>query len=302
MLAKREFAKANLDQIRRVLMFEPRGHADMYGCFVTDPVTAGADFGVLFMHNEGFSTMCGHGIIAMATVAVETGMVTRREPVTSIAIDTPAGLVRASVRVSGGRVDSVSFVNVPSFVLALDQTIEVPGLGPVRHDLAFGGAFYAFVDAPSLGIDLVPAEITRLISAGRAIKRAVVAAGPIPHPFEPALSFLYGVIFTSPSKDPSARSRHVCVFAEGEVDRSPTGTGVSARLALLAARGELATGPRIRIESIVGSEFGGRIVETTTFGPHQAIIPEVDGAAYLTGRAEFMVDPRDPLGQGFVIR
>ena len=302
MLAKREFAKAHLDRIRRVLMFEPRGHADMYGCFVTDPVTAGADFGVLFMHNEGFSTMCGHGIIAMGTVAVETGMVTRREPVTSIAIDTPAGLVRASVRVSRGGVDSVSFVNVPSFVLALDRTIEVPGLGPVRYDLAFGGAFYAYVDAPSLGLDLVPAEATRLIAAGRAIKRAVMAAGSTPHPFEAALSFLYGVIFTSPAKDATAHSRHVCVFAEGEVDRSPTGTGVSARLALLAARGALAVGPRIRIESIVGSEFGGRILETTTFGPHPAIIPEVDGAAYLTGRAEFTVDPRDPLAQGFVIR
>ena len=302
MVAKREFAKANLDLTRRVLMWEPRGHADMYGCFVTEPVTPGADFGVLFMHNEGFSTMCGHGIVAMATVAVETGIVARREPVTTMAIDTPAGLVRASARVSGGRVDGVSFVNVPSFALALDQTIDVPEWGPVRYDLAFGGAFYAYVDGPSLGLDLVPAGAPRLIAAGRAIKRAVMAAREIPHPFEPALSFLYGTIFTSPPKDPTAHSRHVCVFAEGEVDRSPTGTGVSARLALLAARGTLAVGERIRIESIVGSEFGGRIVEAVTFGPHPAIISEVDGAAYLTGRTEFIVDPRDPLAGGFVIR
>ncbi len=302
MLAKRAWAQIHLDLTRQVLMWEPRGHADMYGCFITDPVTPGADFGVLFMHNEGFSTMCGHGIIAMATVAVETGMVPATEPVTPIAIDSPAGLIRASVRSSGGRVESVSFVNVPSFVLALDRTVAVPEWGTVRYDLAFGGAFYAYVDSPSLGLDLVPGDATRLIAAGRAIKRAVMAAGPIPHPFEPALSFLYGTIFTSPPKDATAHSRHVCVFADGEVDRSPTGTGVSARLALLAARGELAPGERIRIESIVGSEFGGRIVATTTIGPHAAVIPEVDGAAYLTGRAEFWVDERDPLARGFVIR
>lgn len=302
MVAKRAWAQQHLDQLRRILMWEPRGHADMYGCFITEPVSPGADFGVLFMHNEGFSTMCGHGIIAMATVAVATGMVPATEPLTPIGIDSPAGLIRASVRSSSGRVEGVSFVNVPSFAAGLDRTVEVPGWGTVRYDLAFGGAFYAYVDAPSLGLDLVPEDSTRIIAAGRAIKRAVMAAGPIPHPFEPALSFLYGTIFTSPPKDPTAHSRHVCVFAEGEVDRSPTGTGVSARLAILAARGDLEPGRRIRIESIVGSEFGGRIVAGTTFGPHQAIIPEVDGAAYLTGRAEFWVDERDPLGGGFVIR
>jgi trans-L-3-hydroxyproline dehydratase len=229
-------------------------------------------------------------------------MVPTAGPLTNIAIDSPAGLIRAAVRSSAWRVDSVSFVNVPSFALALDREVDVPGWGRVRYDLAFGGAFYAYVDAPALGLELAPGAATRLIATGRAIKRAVIEAEPIAHPFEPALSFLYGTIFIGPPADPGAHSRHVCVFAEGEVDRSPTGTGVSARLALLAARGELAPGPRIRIESIVGSEFGGRILEATTFGPHSAIVPEVDGAAYLTGRAEFWVDERDPLARGFVIR
>ncbi|MGE0441776.1 MAG: proline racemase family protein [Gemmatimonadales bacterium] len=302
MVAKRAYAREHLDGIRRRLMWEPRGHADMYGCFLTDPVSPGADLGVLFLHNEGFSTMCGHGIIALATVLVEAGLVEAVEPTTRIAIDTPAGLVQAAVMVADGRVVRVRFTNVASWVEALDQSVTVPGLGTVRYDLAFGGAFYAYVDASDLGLALVPAQAGRLIEAGRAIKRAVQASREIPHPFESELSFLYGTIFTGPPADPGAYSRHVCIFADGELDRSPTGTGVSARLALLAVRGALAPGERIRIESIVGSEFGGRIVERTTFGPHEAVVPEVDGVAYLTGRAEFWTDPADPLGGGFLIR
>lgn len=302
MVAKRTYAQQHLDGLRRVLMWEPRGHADMYGCFVTDPVTPGADFGVLFMHNEGFSTMCGHGIIAMATVAVETGMVKVSEPTTSIGIDSPAGLIRATVEVTGGRAGRVAFLNVPSFALALDQTIDVAGLGLVRYDLGFGGAFYAYVDAPSLGLELTPDRATELIGAGRAIKHAVMAARAIPHPFELELGFLYGTIFTGPPKNAGAHSRHVCIFADGELDRSPTGTGVSGRVAILTARGQLEPGHRIRIESILGTEFGVRVVERTTFGPHQAVIPEVDGEAFLTGRAEFSVDERDPLGDGFLLR
>lgn len=301
MIAKRAYAEAHLDDVRRLLMLEPRGHADMYGCFVTEPVSPGADLGVLFMHNAGFSTMCGHGIIALATVAVETGMVKASEPVTQIGIDSPAGLIRASVQVVSGRVESVSFLNVPSFALALDQTITVPGIGPVSYDLGFGGAFYAYVDAPSLGLALIPARVDDLIQAGQAIKVAVARARPIPHPFEPALSFLYGTILTGPAEGPGGHSRHVCVFADGEVDRSPTGTGVAGRLAILSARGQLAESERILIESIVGSVFGGSIVERTRFGPHAAVIPRVDGRAFVTGRAEYWLDPDDSLGKGFVL-
>jgi proline racemase len=283
-------------------MWEPRGHADMYGCIVTKPVTAGADFGVLFLHNEGFSTMCGHGIIGIATVAVETGMVAGSEPETTIRIDTPAGLVTAIAEVERGRVRGVRFLNVPSYVLALDQTVDVAGFGRVRFDLAFGGAFYAYVAAEPLGLHCVPDEYRRLIEAGMAIKRAVASSRAIHHPFEPDLGFLYGTIFVAPAQRASAHSRNVCVFAEGEVDRSPTGTGVSGRLALHHARGEIAGGQTIEIESIIGTSFTGRVVETTTFGPYKAVIPEVGGSAYITGRHEFLIAPDDPLREGFLLR
>jgi trans-L-3-hydroxyproline dehydratase len=284
-------------------MWEPRGHADMYGCIVVPPVSADADFGVLFTHNEGYSTMCGHGIIAVVTVALELGVVPHHGgDETRVGIDTPAGFVEARGQRTGGRVSSVSFVNVPSFVASLDQEVDVPGLGRVRYDVAFGGAFYAFVDASSLGLELVPEEVDRIIAAGRAVKKAVVAAGQPVHPTEPDLGFLYGTIFLGPGRDPGAHSRNVCVFADGEVDRSPTGTGVSARLALHHARGELAKGQEIRIESILGTSFTGRVLDTTMVGTHAAVIPEVTGSAHLTGRSEFWIDPEDPLGEGFILR
>jgi proline racemase len=301
-LARRRYARAHLDHLRTALMWEPRGHADMYGCLVTPPVSPGADFGVLFMHNEGYSTMCGHGIIAIAKVAVETGLVSLVEPETTIRIDAPAGLVTAYARVEGGRVRSVRFYNVPSFVVALDETVEVPDLGRVRYDLAFGGAFYAYVQAADVGVTCTPEDFRPLIEKGTAIKRAIVASRPIRHPFEEDLSLLYGTIFVEGPHDPDAHSRNVCIFAEGEVDRCPTGTGVSGRLAIHHARGEVAVGQPIVVESIIGSRFTGRIVETTTFGPYDAIIPEVEGTAHITGQHEFLIDPVDPLGQGFILR
>jgi len=301
-LERRRYAKEKLDHLRTTLMFEPRGHADMYGCIVTPPVTPGADIGLLFMHNEGFSTMCGHGIIGITKVALETGMLPLTAPETTIKIDTPAGLVTAHARVADGCVRSVYFHNVPSFVLALDETVEVPGLGSVRYDLAFGGAFYAYVQAESVGLTCTPDDYQGLIEKGRAIKQAVMATRPIPHPFEADLSFLYGTIFIGPALREGAHSRNVCVFAEGEVDRSPTGTGVSGRLAIHHARGEIGLNQPITIESIIGSRFTGRVIETTTFGPHPAITPEVEGAAHITGRHEFLIDPTDPLRAGFMLR
>jgi trans-L-3-hydroxyproline dehydratase len=301
-LARRRWAMEHLDSLRRTLMWEPRGHADMYGCIVTPPVTPGADIGVLFLHNEGFSTMCGHGIIGLATVALETGMLPMRPPETTIRIDTPAGLVTAHARVAGRRVRGVRFHNVPSFALDLDQRIDVPGLGRIRYDLAFGGAFYAYVAAEDAGVRCEPEKFRALIERGIAIKRAVAGGRPIPHPFEKDLSFLYGVVFTEPARSAEAHSRNVCVFADGEVDRSPTGTSVSARLAIHHARGEIAAGDRIVIESIIGSRFAGSVVETTRFGPHDAVIPEVEGSAHITGRHEFLVDPEDPLREGFILR
>jgi len=274
----------------------------MYGCIVTPPVTREADFGVLFLHNEGFSTMCGHGIIGIATVAVETGMVPLREPETIIRIDTPAGLVTVSAAVEGRRVRDVRFRNVASFVLALDQVVDVPDLGPVRFDLAFGGAFYAYVSAAPLGLQCVPEESRRLTETGMQIKRAVASSRAIPHPFEPDLGFLYGTIFVAAARSAGVHSRHVCVFAEGEIDRSPTGTGVSGRLALHHARGEIGPNQVIEVESIIGTRFRGQVAETATFGPHEAVIPEVAGSAYITGRHEFLIAPDDPLRDGFLLR
>ncbi len=301
MIERRRFAREHLDGLRRALMWEPRGHADMYGGFVGPPVEPSSDLSVLFIHNEGFSTMCGHGIIALTKVVLDTGVLPATEPETVIRIDTPAGQIEATANVADGVVGQVRFRNVPSFVVDLDNTVEVPGQGEVRYDLAFGGAFYAYVQASDLGLTVAPEETTRLIETGRAIKRAVMESRSIPHPVEPDLGFLYGVIFVGPAEDPANHSRNVCVFAEGEVDRSPTGTGVSGRLAIHHARGEVAD-EGITVESIVGSAFTGRVVATTEFGGLPAVIPEVSGTAYITGRSEWWIDPDDALGAGFVLR
>jgi len=301
-LERRRYAVERLDHLRTALMWEPRGHADMYGCIVTPPATPDADIGILFMHNEGYSTMCGHGVIGITKVVLETGLLPVSEPETVVRIDTPAGRVTAHARVAEGRVSSVYFHNVPSFVLALDETVEVPGLGRVGYDIAFGGAFYAYVQAEEVGLGLTPDCFRPLIETGMAIKRAVAADRPIIHPFEEDLGFLYGTIFVGPPLGAGAHSRNVCVFAEGEVDRCPTGTGVGGRLAIHHARGEVAVDQTIVIESIIGTRFSGRIVRETTFGPYAAIVPEVEGTAFITGRHEFMIDPSDPLRDGFVLR
>jgi proline racemase len=301
-LEKRRYASENLDHLRAALLWEPRGHADMYGCIPTEPVSPGSHLGVLFLHNEGFSTMCGHGIIAFVTVAMETGMIELAEDNPVLRIDTPAGLVTAEAKVENGRVGEVSFVNVPSFVFALGEAVDVPGLGRVKVDIAFGGAFYAFCSAEGLDLRLVPGEFRRLIDLGIRVKRAVQDLIPIRHPVEPELGFLYGTIFVGEPSDPAHHSRHVCVFADGEVDRSPTGTGVSGRAALLFARGEIEKGRPFVVESILGTCFTGCIEATTRVGPYDAVIPKVTGSASITGRNEFLIDPSDPLRYGFILR
>jgi proline racemase len=298
-VAKRAWARGHLDGVRRGLMFEPRGHADMYGAVVTEPVTADGDLGVLFMHNEGWSTMCGHGIIALTTVALQTGMLSWRDVVR---IDAPAGRITARPKRDGDRVTSVAFENVPSFVLGLDQRVDVPGIGEIRYDLAFGGAFYAYVDVAQVGLSLTPTDYRGLIDLGWRIKKAVMASREIPHPFERELSFLYGTIFTGPALGAGGHARNVCVFADGEVDRSPTGTGVSGRVAIEHARGRLRPGEPFVVESILGTRFTGCVLRETTFGPHRAVVPEVEGSAWISGRSELWFDPRDPLAEGFVLR
>jgi proline racemase len=301
-LDMRRFAKSHYDHLRTALMWEPRGHADMYGCLITPPVSPAADFGILFMHNEGFSTMCGHGIIGIATVAAETGMIPATAPETTMRIDTPAGLVTATAEIQAGRVHRVRFANVPSFVAGVDETIDVPGLGTIHYDLGFGGAYYAFVDVRQVGLTCQPEDVDGLIRDGMAIKRAIMDQRPIEHPTQADLGFLYGTIFVGKPSSAGHHSRNVCIFAEGEVDRCPTGTGVSARLAIHHARGEVQVGETIQIESVLGTVFGGRILETTQFGGHPAVIPEVSGTAHITGRNTFIIQPEDPLRTGFIFR
>jgi trans-L-3-hydroxyproline dehydratase len=303
-LQKRQYARQHYDHLRRRLMWEPRGHADMYGCILVPPVTPDGDVGVLFMHNQGFSTMCGHGIIGLVTVGVETGYFPVSGTTHVIKIDTPAGRVTATAHLKDGKVERVSFLNVPSFLLAKGATVAVEGIGTVSYDLAFGGAFYAYVDAGSVGVELTPENQRQAIDAGMRIKRAVIASYTIKHPdpnADPDLNFLYGTILVEMKQTANIHSRNVCIFAEGEVDRSPTGTGVSGRLAIHHAKGEIGS-ETITIESILGTNFTGRVAQTTKVGSVPAIIPEVSGTAYLTGRSEFLFDPEDPLLDGFILR
>ncbi len=304
LLERRRYMLEHLDYIRRALMWEPRGHYNMYGCVVTAPVAPDADFGVLFMHNEGYSTMCGHGIIALVTALLETGAFPAKGQHTPVSLDTPAGLVRATAHLDGnGHVERVSFLNVPSFLYARDVELMLPDYGKLLVDVAFGGAFYAFIPAEQVGLKVRPENTQQLVAAAEAIRMAVNDAISIEHPIEADLSFVYGAILTDVPENPAHHSRNVCVFADAEVDRSPTGTGVSARLALHHARGEIDDGQQIVVESILGSAstFGGRVVGRAKVGPYEAIVPEVSGTAFITGRHEFIVDPRDELGKGFLV-
>jgi trans-L-3-hydroxyproline dehydratase len=299
-LEKRRYFREHYDHIRRGTMWEPRGHADMYGAVVTP--SEDADLDVFFLHNEGYSTMCGHAIIALTKLAVESGLIATTSDNPEITFSVPAGKATARAAIENGKVRETSFRNVPSFVYLRDQQVEVVGIGVVQFEIAYGGAFYAFVDASQFGLELIPERYSQLIDYGRRIKKAVMDRFPIEHPYEPDLSFLYGTIFTGPAINPEHHSRNVCIFADGEVDRSPTGTGVSARAALHYARGELALNEKVTIESIVGSTMSVRVVEATKFGKFAAVIPEVGGTASVIGRNEFYFDPEDQFWNGFILR
>jgi len=302
LLEKRTDAQNHHDELRKALIWEPRGHADMYGAIIVEPDTTGADFGVIFIHNEGYSTGCGHAVIALTKVFVETGLIPMKEPETEVKMDVPSGFIKSYAKVKNGQVTGVKFENVPSFVQSLETEVDVPGLGTINYDLAFGGAFYAFVDVAQLDLDCTPEYQNKLIEIGMKIKHAIMDSVEMVHPLEPDMNFLYGTIFTSALKDPNHHSRNVCIFAEGEVDRSPTGTGVSARAAILHAKGEIKVGESIIIESIIGSTFSVKVVATTTFGHYDAVIPEVSGNAYITGKNIFWINREDPLKDGFILR
>ena len=286
-LDRRRYAREHADHIRRLLVFEPRGHADMYGCFVTPPNDSDADLGVVFFHNAGYSTACGHGTIALVTWALESGLIETEEPETRVAVDVPSGRLETWARVADGRVRSVRFRNVPAYV-------EARGLQAAGRtvDVAFGGAFYA-----NLEERVEPGELPRLIELGREIKRGLEAQRQFVHPLESELRDVYGVIFWQHESDgPPLQQRNVTVFADGEVDRSPCGSGTSARLALLDTDGELLH------RSIVGSEFRARIVERVELAGRPAVVTEVEGSAHLTGRHEFVLSSEDELGEGFLLR
>ena len=291
-LERRRFALDHLDAYRRLLVFEPRGHADMYGGHVVPPNDDGADLGVVFFHNEGYSTACGHGTIALVTWALDEGVVERREGETRVVVDVPSGRLETWATVVGGRVRSVRFRNVPAFVWA--RGLQAAGR---TVDVAFGGAFYA-----SLEERVEPAELPRLIELGRRIKADLEDAHEVVHPLESELRDVYGVIFWQHEVDEPFTQRNVTVFADGEVDRSPCGSGTSARLALLHAGGQLPAGDELRHLSIVGSEFLGRVVGEVDVAGRPAVVTEVEGTAFRTGRASFELDPDDPIGEGFLLR
>ena len=320
MLDKCEWAAKRQDPLRRALMLEPRGHADMYGALLTEPVSPGSHAGVLFMHNDGYSTMCGRGIIAVTTIALERGLLMPGGDGRTIVYDSPAGTVRARAilrpRKAGrsdgsGRsrgpelseemcVERVAFVNVPSFVLHAGLVVKL-GTRQVRADVAFGGAFYAIVDSEAVGLPLDAAHVPELRRVGMDVKRAIDAARAIAHPLEPALRGIYGTIFTGPPTDPRADLRNVTIFADAQVDRSPCGTGTAAVMAVIDAMGLLVDGKAFVHESIVGTLFNGSVTGRTEVGDLQAIVPEMEGSAWITGEHTFLIDEDDPFKEGFRI-
>jgi trans-L-3-hydroxyproline dehydratase len=302
-LEKRRWVREHADHLRRLLMHEPRGHHDMYGVIPVEPDLPGADMAVLFMHNEGYSTMCGHAVIAVGRYAVDRGLIPIVEPVTEVRIQCPCGVVTARVQVEGGRSGDVAFDNVPAFAFRRDAVIETALYGPVTVDVAFGGAFYALLPAQHLGLDVRTSPIRDLVDAATVVTEAAKRQIALEHPEDPDLAFLYGTILTD-GRDGLAGgpSANVCVFADRQVDRSPTGSGVTARIALMHRRGQLGLGEPRRFTSVTGAVFEGRAVAETTAGPWPAVIVEIKGRAHYTGEATFTREPGDPLGGGFSLR
>jgi proline racemase len=302
-LEKRAFVRDNLDHLRKMLIFEPRGHYDMYGALLVEPDLPGADIAVLFMHNEGYSTMCGHAVIALGRYAVDQGLVAAREPVTTVNIECPCGLVVASVEVSDGRAGAVSFESVPAFLFACDRSVELEGYGRIVFDIAYGGAFYALADCRQVGLEFGRDRVREFVDAASALTERLKTTFPLAHPDHDELAFLYGTILTDGGDGfGGVPTRNICVFAEAEVDRSPTGSGVTARLAAMHAKGQLPLGEERLFESVVGSRFSGSVARTTKAGEYDAVIARVRGRAFYTGKSEYWLEEGDELGQGFLVR
>jgi trans-L-3-hydroxyproline dehydratase len=298
MAEKRDWVRRTQDGLRRALLLEPRGHADMYGALLTEPTSPGSHAGVLFMHNDGYSTMCGHGVIAVTTIALERSLLVPGGDGRSIVYDTPAGVVRVTADVGGDRVSRVSFQNVPSFVVHGGLEVKA-GARQVRADVAFGGAFYAIVDSEAVGVQLDAAHLPELRRAGMEVKRAVEQTHRIAHPLEPEVEGIYGTIFTGPPENPQADLRNVTVFADAQVDRSPCGTGTAAVMAVIDAMGLLTSDRPFVHESLIGTLFSGTVIGRTAVGDYPAIVPAISGSAWVTGDHTFWIDDADPLKDGF---
>jgi proline racemase len=300
MQERRLYFEKHLDHLRLLLMREPRGHSAMSGAFLQPPTRPDADWGVLFVEVSGLLPMCGHGTIGVATVLVETGMVAVSEPETVIRLDTPAGVVEATVLVSEGQAKRVRLRNVPAFVAELDARVDVGSLGTVTYDMAFGGNFYALIPGAAIGLEPVPANAQALIERGLEVISAINDSASPVHPIDPAIRGCKHVVFHAPGHD-GADARNATAIHPGWLDRSPCGTGTSARMAALHARGELALGQEFVNESIIGSRFTGRLLEEVSLGSTPAVVPEVSGRAWITGMSQYLLDPTDPFPTGFVL-
>ena len=298
MLERKLYFERELDELRLLLMREPRGHGAMSGAILQPPLRDDADCGVVFIEVSGCLPMCGHGTIGVATVLVETGLVEVREPETVVRLDTPAGLVEARVAVQGGRAKAVTLRNVPAFLLARDREVDVAGIGTVSYDMAFGGNFYAIVEAASVGLEVDPAQARRLIDAGLEVMAAIDRADRPQHPEDERIAGCRHVVLHEPGRD-GARARAATSIHPGWLDRSPCGTGTSARMAQLHARGDLAIGEPFVNESVIGTRFTGRLVGETEVGGLAAVVPEITGRAWITGTGDYVLAPDDPFPAGF---
>ncbi|GHH72898.1 proline racemase [Streptosporangium violaceochromogenes] len=300
MAERRVYFRENLDHLRTLLMYEPRGHASMSGAILQPPTRPDADWGVLFIEVSGYLPMCGHGTIGVSTVLVETGMVTVTEPVTTVRLETPAGLVTVDVAVEDGVAKAVTLRNVPAFSERLDATVKVQGFGEIRYDLAYGGNFYAIVDLDDYGLPFSRVAKNEIVAAGLATMDAINGADEPVHPEDSRIHGVHHVYFTAPGSD-ARRSRHAMAIYPGWFDRSPCGTGTSARMAQLHARGELEIGTDFLNESFIGSKFTGRLIESTTVAGRPAVVPTVTGRAWITGTAQYFLAPDDPFPAGFLL-
>ncbi len=305
MMEKKQYLEEHFDNYRRALMLEPRGHKDMFGALITAPVHPEADLGVIFMDSGGYLNMCGHGSIGTASMAVETGLIKAREPVTDVNLDVPSGIIRTKVFVRNSKAESVSLLNVPSFLYKEDCSLNVMYQGggeqTLKFDIAFGGSFFALVDADEIGLELTPENVEKITCLGMALRSRINEVIPVKHPFLDIAAVDLVEFYSMHTQNPKADLRNCVIFGGAQADRSPCGTGTSAKMAALYAKGKLGIDEVFTYESITGALFRGRVVSEVKLGDQKAIIPEITGSAYITGMNTWILDDEDPLEDGFLL-